>query len=121
MKPTRLRSRTLVACPWCGKHFPTEDGWAWACGACAGAALLEALAGITAAICDDVSPRICPLDGCLVMPDESCPACEVRGVPPARRRNRLQYSDKEHDPKRPVAWVRRGLIQVPVYEQSEVA
>lgn len=140
--------RTHVICPLCHTRYRGEE--VGPCLTCAPTVLLDALVGILAAIEEEVRAWTCPLDGCLVMPDERCPACKVREIRPpvhcvcgrrihkaaesacwecVRRtrpqkrpsRRRQQYTDTEHDPKRPVAWVRRGLIQYPVYRESGAA
>lgn len=38
-----------------------------------------------------------------------------------KERKKRSYYDPTDDPKRPVSWIRRGVIWHPVYEQSEVA
>lgn len=119
-RPTRDASRRLAICRWCLRRYSTEDGWAWACGSCATTALLESLAGIAEELVQMVTPEpiteLCPNDGCLLLIGEQCPACR-----PGKNWRLTNYSDTEHDPKRPVTWVRKGSIQVPVYDQSEVA
>lgn len=50
-----------------------------------------------------------------------CSACNAAAKRRAGKGGSYTYSEDEHDPKRPVAWVRQGLIMRPVYEQSEVA
>lgn len=52
---------------------------------------------------------------------ETCSLCAQKAAWAARETAVYTYTDDEPDPKRPVAWRRQGLIQVPVYEQSEVA
>lgn len=122
--PTREAARWLAVCGWCAKRYATEDGWAWACKSCAPDALLESLAGVALELEQLANPQpttdLCPHDGCLLLKGEQCPACRVRDRPD-RNHRQTHYSDTEHDPKRPVAWVRKGHIQVPVYDQSEVA
>lgn len=122
--PTLRPGRRIAVCGWCGDHYASEDGWAWACGACAPGALLESLTGVaellvqvTTAVPDRL---LCPHDGCLLLAGERCPVCRLRDR--SEKSWRLfNYSDTEHDPKRPASWARKGLIQVPVYDQSEVA
>lgn len=121
--PSFLEGRTTAVCPACGKRYASNEGWAWVCFACGPDAQAQALVDVAAAIALATVPvvalDICPVDGCLLVAGETCPACRVRAVGAFHRR--YHYTDTEHDPKRPVAWRRKGNIQVPVYEQSEVA
>jgi hypothetical protein len=84
---------------------------------------------------------ICPVDGCLLRSREKCPACKVRTAPRfcscgtrirmksdkpdetqcSRCRKRPATPTDDNGNRRPMRWVRQGLIWRPVYEQSEVA
>jgi hypothetical protein len=84
-------------------------------------ALVDVAAAIVVATAPVVAYGICPADDCLLLPGETCPACRARDQDLGGHYRRYHYTDTEHDPKRPVAWRLKGHIQVPVYEQSEVA
>lgn len=120
-----VEGRTIAVCPFCLARYASNDGWAWACYACGPDAQVQSLIAVAQALADATAPdlsRTCPHDGCLVLPGETCPACRVRDRARSKDQRLRGYSDTEHDPKRPVAWRPNGRgIQVPVYEQSEVA
>jgi hypothetical protein len=56
----------------------------------------------------------CPCGTALRTENEYCSRCRRK----LERAEAKQQQDEEGDPKRPVAWVRRGAILRPVYEQS---
>lgn len=59
----------------------------------------------------------CPCGTQLRTDQEFCSRCRRK----LGRAVEQQETNDEYDPKRPVAWVPRGGILRPVYEQSEVA
>jgi len=69
----------------------------------------------------------CPCGTALRTEGEYCSKCRRKlDRATASKRptgNRLwrqsNYTDDEHDPKRPVAWRTKGAIKIPVYEQPE--
>jgi hypothetical protein len=124
--PSFLEGRTVAVCPACGKRYASNDGWSWVCFGCGPDATAQALVDVATALAAATAPvvayRICTADGCLLMPGETCPACRARDRDLGGHYRRYHYTETEHDPKRPVAWRPNGRgIQVPVYEQSEVA
>lgn len=126
--PSFLEDRKTAVCPACGKRYASNEGWSWVCVACGPDATAQSLVDVAAAIASLTAPvvayGICPTDGCLLLPGETfrtCPACRARDQDLGSLYHRYRYTDTEHDPKRPVAWRLKGHIQVPVYEQSEVA
>jgi len=61
-------------------------------------------------------PKKCACGNNMHPARDMCAPCTRRA-----EREATSYTDDEHDPKRPVAWVpHRGILR-PVYEQSEVA
>lgn len=126
MTATFAEGRWMAVCVRCRTSYRTWDGWAWACPECGLDAQAEALvevARVVLAALDPLPPiLLCPHDGCALLPGEACPACQVTEKDRRSKAERLlTYSDTEPDPKRPVAWRHRRGIQVPVYDQSEVA
>ena len=67
-------------------------------------------------------PAVCACGNRMHRGREMCSACTKKAEWAARQTAAYTYTDDEPDPKRPVAWRPNGRgIQVPVYEQSEVA
>lgn len=124
-RASHAAGRVLAVCTRCGDQYTSNDGWAWVCYGCGPDATAESIAGVVQMLVNAVTPTVeygtCPVDGCLLLPGETCPACRARDRDLGAHYRRYHYTETEHDPKRPVAWIRKGLIQVPVYEQSEVA
>lgn len=117
--------RWRAVCTRCGRQYPSNDGWAWVCYECSHEALLEAIPHVVAGLLSEVSSHVvlelCPRDGCLIRSGESCPACRVEWLQTSKYRRLMEYVETEHDPRRPIRWVRRGAILRAVYDQSEVA
>lgn len=67
---------------------------------------------------------ICPEDGCLLVGEMCCPACQVRNGPGrcevCPRCTRRTPAVRSVDQDRPFHWVQRGGVMRPVFE-SEVA
>lgn len=67
-------------------------------------------------------PKLCPCGNRMHRSRELCGPCTRKAEWVARTTATYGYAEDEADPKRPVAWRPNGKgIQVPVYEQSEVA
>lgn len=126
MTATHIAGRWIAVCTRCRTPYRTWDGWAWVCRECGLDAQAEAVVEVARVVLAALAPLppilLCPHDGCALVPGEPCPACQVNEREFRSKAERLlTYSDTEHDPKRPVTWRPRRGIQVPVYDQSEVA